>query len=64
MGGNDPARVTDSRLLDEAFLLRAGYTLVWSGWDASAASANVTPNVAIALPVATRILRSLNLTVS
>ena len=52
MGGNDPARVTDPRLLDEAYLLRQGYTLVWSGWDASAATANLTPNVTITLPVA------------
>lgn len=52
LGGNDPALIAEPRLLDEAFLLRQGYTLVWSGWDASAAGANVTPNVTISLPIA------------
>jgi hypothetical protein len=48
--GNDPGAVTDPGELANAFLMQRGYTLVWSGWDASA---NRGPNaIRIALPVA------------
>src|ERR1041384_5914679 len=35
-GGNDPGSVTDPVALGNAFLMPRGYTMVWSGWDASA----------------------------
>src|SRR5213593_4829728 len=35
-GGNDPGSVTDPAVLANAFLMPRGYTMVWSGWDASA----------------------------
>src|SRR5262245_26167369 len=35
-GGNDPGSLTDPIALANAFLMPRGYTLVWSGWDASA----------------------------
>lgn len=49
-GGNNPGSVVDPGELSNTFLLPRGYTLVWSGWDASAVSrANATT---ITLPVA------------
>ena len=32
-GGNDPATITDPAVLDNAFFMPRGYTLVWSGWE-------------------------------
>src|SRR5262245_10152267 len=32
-GGNDPATITDPKVLAGAFLMPRGYTLVWSGWE-------------------------------
>ncbi len=50
-GGNDPGSVVNPRELANTFLLPRGYTLVWSGWDASAVSrANFATT--ITLPVA------------
>src|SRR5881396_3713841 len=34
--GNDPGSITDSAALANSFLMPRGYTMVWSGWDASA----------------------------
>jgi hypothetical protein len=47
-GGNDPGSITDPTELANSFLMPRGYTLVWSGWDKSAA-ANTTN---ITLPIA------------
>jgi hypothetical protein len=46
--GNDPGSITDPNVLANAFLMPRGYTIVWSGWDKSAA-ANTTN---IILPIA------------
>ncbi len=47
-GGNDPGSITDPAVLANAFLMPRGYTMVWSGWDKSAA-----PNTMnITLPIA------------
>src|SRR4029450_6932217 len=35
-GGDDPGSLTDPARLANTFLLPRGYTMVWSGWDASA----------------------------
>jgi hypothetical protein len=32
-GGNDPGSITDPAVLDNAFFMPRGYTLVWSGWE-------------------------------
>ena len=54
-GGNDPGSITDGPTLANAFLMPRGYTMVWSGWDASAGR-NTTKNAAspttITLPIA------------
>jgi hypothetical protein len=50
-GGNNPGSVVDPRELANTFLLPRGYTLVWSGWDASAVSPENFA-VRITLPVA------------
>jgi hypothetical protein len=34
--GNDPGSIVDPTVLANAFLMPRGYTMVWSGWDASA----------------------------
>src|ERR1700681_884241 len=49
-GGNDPGSLTDADALTNTFLLPRGYTMVWSGWDASASRG--TPPTAITLPIA------------
>jgi len=53
--GNDPGSITDGPTLANAFLMPRGYTMVWSGWDASAGK-NTTKNAAspttITLPIA------------
>jgi Alpha/beta hydrolase domain len=53
--GNDPGSITDGATLDNAFLLQRGYTMVWSGWDASAgknATKKADSPTTISLPVA------------
>ncbi len=47
VGGNDPGSVTDASLLGDSFLLPQGYSLSFSGWDASADSGTT-----ITLPIA------------
>ena len=51
-GGNDPGTVTDAATLAQSFLMPRGYTIVWSGWDASAGTDNSNFNTTITLPVA------------
>jgi len=54
-GGNDPGSITDPTVLANAFLMPRGYTMVWSGWDKSAGTANSGPpnfNTTITLPIA------------
>src|SRR5215813_8329781 len=51
-GGNDPGSVTDPTVLANAFLMPRGYTMVWSGWDASAGTSNAGFNTTITLPIA------------
>lgn len=46
-GGNDPGEAVQT---DECFLMKMGYTIVWSGWDVSAAAGN--HNLTITVPVA------------
>src|SRR5215470_14561918 len=50
VGGPDPGSIVDPNLLANAFLLRRGYTMVWSGWDASARGGRYA--LTITLPVA------------
>ncbi len=50
---NDPGSITDSTALANSFLMPRGYTMVWSGWDASAGTNNANFNTTITLPVAT-----------
>jgi hypothetical protein len=49
MGGDDPASTKDP---GNTFLAPRGYTMVWSGWDASAGTDNADYNLTITLPIA------------
>jgi hypothetical protein len=51
-GGDDPGSLTDATELANTFLLPRGYTLVWSGWDASAGTSTADGNLTVTLPVA------------
>src|SRR5258705_9594420 len=51
-GGNDPGVEKDPVKLANTFLLPRGYTMVWSGWDASAGTDDGNYNTTITLPVA------------
>lgn len=51
-GGNDPGSVTDAAVLANTFLLSRGYTMAWSGWDASAGKRTADFTTTITLPVA------------
>ena len=46
-GGNDPGAAAQT---GEAFLMKMGYTIVWSGWDISARAEN--NNLTITVPIA------------
>lgn len=50
--GNDPGSDTNPADLSQAFLMERGYSLSWSGWDASAGTSNANFNTTISLPVA------------
>src|SRR3954469_2601596 len=51
--GNDPGSViTDPTVLANSFLMPRGYTMMWSGWDASAGTDNSNYNTTITVPVA------------
>ena len=45
--GNDPGSITDAAVLEDAFLMPRGYTMVWSGWDASAGTSGANFNMRI-----------------
>ena len=49
-GTNDPASIVDPAVLKDSFLMPRGYTMVWSGWDKSAAPGG--GNITITLPTA------------
>lgn len=51
--GNDPGAVTDPTALASTFLLPRGYTLVWSGWDAS-----VEPGTRLATTISLPVARN------
>jgi len=51
-GGNDPGSVTDPTTLANAFFMRRGYTMVWSGWDFAAGTSTANFNTTITLPIA------------
>ena len=51
-GGNDPGSITNVTELASAFLMPRGYTLVWSGWDASAGNDNAGFVTTMAFPIA------------
>ena len=49
--GNDPgSTITDPQVLANAFLMPRGYTIVWSGWDASAGLSGANFNMRIGGP--------------
>ena len=52
VGGDDPGSVQDPSLLANSLLMPQGYSIVFSGWDASAGNSSADFNTAIALPVA------------
>jgi hypothetical protein len=52
VGGNDPGSVTDASLLANSFLMPQGYSISFSGWDASAGSSTAEFNMTITLPIA------------
>ena len=52
VGGNDPGSVTNTTLLANSFLMPLGYSISFSGWDASAGSSTANFNTTITLPVA------------
>jgi hypothetical protein len=45
--GNDPGSIIDAAVLANAFLMPRGYTMVWSGWDASAGTSGANFNMRI-----------------
>ena len=47
-GGNDPTAAADA---GNGFLMREGYTMVWSGWDPTVAPNSTTKPFTIAVPV-------------
>src|SRR5215472_9161497 len=52
VGGNDPGSVTDASLLANSFLMPQGYSISFSGWDASAETNGHDLSTTITLPVA------------
>jgi hypothetical protein len=52
VGGNDPGSITDAALLANSFLMPQGYSISFSGWDASAESNGNDFSTTITLPVA------------
>jgi hypothetical protein len=51
VGGNDPGSVTNTTLLQNAFLMPQGYTISFSGWDLAAGTNSANFNSTITLPV-------------
>ena len=52
VGGDDPGSVKDAALLAGSFLMPQGYSISFSGWDASAGPSRAGYNSTITLPVA------------
>src|SRR5438046_6996003 len=52
VGGKDPGSVKDEALLANSFLMPQGYSISFSGWDASAGISSADFHVTIALPSA------------
>jgi hypothetical protein len=52
IGGQDPGSVKDERLLANSFLMPQGYSISFSGWDASAGTSSADFNTTITLPIA------------
>ena len=52
VGGQDPGSVKDAALLANSFLMPQGYSISFSGWDASAGNSSADFNTTITLPVA------------
>src|SRR5947209_16248899 len=52
VGGNDPGSVTDQSLLAKSFLMPQGYSISFSGWDASAEANPNNLSMTITLPIA------------
>ena len=52
VGGNDPGSVTDATLLANSFLMPQGYSVSFSGWDASAEPSTRDLSTTITLPIA------------
>ena len=53
-GGDDPASITNTTVLENSFLMPRGYTLVWSGWEPLVPLANLGTELdaSVALPIA------------
>jgi len=52
VGAKDPGSVQDEALLANSFLMPQGYSISFSGWDASAGISSADFNMTIALPIA------------
>src|SRR5436309_3238841 len=52
VGGNDPGSATDASLLGNSFLMPQGYSISFSGWDASAETNGNDLSTTITLPIA------------
>ena len=52
VGGNDPGSVTDATMLGNSFLMPQGYSISFSGWDASAETRGNDLSTTITLPIA------------
>src|SRR5579863_246767 len=52
VGGQDPGSVKDGALLANSFLMPQGYSISFSGWDASAGDSDADFNTTITLPIA------------
>jgi alpha/beta hydrolase family protein len=52
LGGKDPGSVKDEALLANSFLMPQGYSISFSGWDASAGISSADLNMTITLPIA------------
>src|SRR6266566_2540265 len=52
VGGNDPGSMTDTALLGNSFLMPQGYSISFSGWDASAETNGADLSATITWPVA------------
>src|SRR6202521_5048709 len=52
VGGQDPGSVKDEAVLANSFLMPQGYSISFSGWDASAGTSSADFNTTITLPIA------------